>query len=209
MLIIIPIFILAYIINFDSYVTSYTMLVEFIIFFIINIVSIIYLCKLFIWSRKQHIKIKNGERIRYTKTVVSRINKKLELTISNIIFTMLMIIPLLKFIFIFVNPYSNQAGNSSKTFLASSSTNYYMLKNDSSLEVTVFKSEYDFIINQYLNLYHKNYSETHFSEDKWEAKYTFNKGQSFIVVYDNCIISFENDEPLEDVDIKMIKALKD
>lgn len=49
-----------------------------------------------------------------------------------------------------IDTHTDDASISSKTFLASSATYDYILEDGSDVSVTVFKSDYEFIINRYM-----------------------------------------------------------
>lgn len=98
---------------------------------------------------------------------------------------------------------------SSKTFLASTATYDYVTESKEEMSVTIFKSNYKPIINQYL------YSKTHHffvdefnavSLPEWDAETSYISGGRYCVKFDTYIISFYCDESLTKGDIAKIKS---
>ncbi|MDD4475347.1 MAG: hypothetical protein PHV95_06075 [Eubacteriales bacterium] len=99
---------------------------------------------------------------------------------------------------------------SSKSFLASSASYDYLSENGSEVDVHVFKSDYDFIIDQYI------YSKTHsfFQEDYetvnlpgWNSKSSFLAGFYYYIEFENFVISLSDNASLTPNDIEQIKSL--
>jgi len=89
--------------------------------------------------------------------------------------------------------------SSSGTFLASTETYDFPFDNDDEEDFTIFRSNYSFIINQYVysekHIFFMNDSEK-ISLPEWGAKETFtvNSNRKTYVVYDNYVISFDSDK---------------
>lgn len=105
---------------------------------------------------------------------------------------------------------NNEARFYSKTFIASTTTFDYITESNTEISITVFKSEYSPIINQYL------YSETHhffineFSEidmPEWNAETSFISNYRYCIKFDTYVISFYCDKSLTRDDIAKIKSL--
>lgn len=99
---------------------------------------------------------------------------------------------------------------SSKTFLASTVMYDYVTENNEEISVTIFKSNFKPIINQYL------YSKTHifFVDDfntvslpEWNTETSYISRSRYFVKFDTYIISFYRDEVLTKADIAKIKSL--
>ena len=124
---------------------------------------------------------------------------------------------ILPFTIILVLLFSNDsviegANYSEKSFLASSATYYYNSEDGSEFTVEIFKSDYDFIIDQYI------YSETHrfFKEDyevvnlpEWNPKSSYISRNSYYIEFEDFVVSLSTEENLTQLDIEKIKSLAD
>lgn len=202
------------ILNFDfiMFTTYYFDLIYSLSILSIIIVDFLYITYFNIWCFKQKKKLIRGEKVRYISKIGIK-NKKILFKIKVsyiIIITLALVISLI----IEMSP-NDQKDNiiySSSTFLASSTTYKLVLFDKSEVWVDVFKSKHSIIINGYLNskgkLYSTKVKTSNIYVPEWEALYTFNSGDEYIIVYNDCIISFFSSEPLDEKDIKQIKLLK-
>lgn len=158
-----------------------------------------------VWSTKTTLKLKRNEPVRYISK--NRAAKYRELILSIIMLSFIIINTSLPYIH---TDDIEGARYSSKSFLASSATYDYISKNGSEVNVDVFKSDYDFIIDQYI------YSKTHsfFKEDYntvnlpgWNSKSSFLAGSYYYIEFENFVISFSDNASLTPNDIEQIKSL--
>lgn len=112
-------------------------------------------------------------------------------------------------------PLADSASISSKSFLASKAEYECALDNGSIAYVTVFKSDYRFIVHRYLNssmrtmsrIFEEDYVEAHQLESEWDAKAVYTSQDGMLCIeYDKYVIVVSTESELSMTDIDNIKA---